>query len=296
MLLPKGGTGPFTARARVAVPRSGISAELQGNGLPPPPVEKPGTSLDATRRITIRASQELRSIPGVRNFGSHIGRAEVADEVVGPNFAQLWSSIEPTVDYDATVHRIQQVADGYPGLYRDVRTYLKERIKEVLTGASATLVVRIYGPDLDVLRAKAREVAQEMEKVSGVGDLKVEPQVLIPQVTIRLRPEGAAEFGLTPGAVRRAVTTLVQGARVGEVYQQQRAYAVTVWGAEHVRGDVHALNQSLIDAPNGARVPLGDVADIAIEPAPNEIRREGSSRRIDVTCKCRWPRLGQRGP
>ena len=51
----------------------------------------------------MRASKELRAIPGVRNFGSHIGRAEVADEVVGPNFTELWISIDPTVDYDATV-------------------------------------------------------------------------------------------------------------------------------------------------------------------------------------------------
>ncbi len=79
-------------------------------------VEKPGTSLEAMRRITERASKELRAIPGVRNFGSHIGRAEVADEVVGPNFTELWISIEPTADYDATVHKIQEVVDGYPGL------------------------------------------------------------------------------------------------------------------------------------------------------------------------------------
>ena len=71
----------------------------------------------------------------MRNFGSHIGRAEVADEVVGPNFTELWISIDPDVDYQATVKKIEEVVDGYPGLYRDVLTYLQERIKEVLTGA-----------------------------------------------------------------------------------------------------------------------------------------------------------------
>jgi CzcA family heavy metal efflux pump len=255
-------------------------------------VEKPGTSLDAMRRITERASKELRAIPGVRNFGSHIGRAEVADEVVGPNFTELWISIEPTVDYSSTVHKIQEVVDGYPGLYRDVLTYLKERIKEVLTGASATIVVRIFGPDMGALRSKAKEVATEMEKVSGVKTLKVEPQVLVPQIAVRLRPEAAEQFGLTPGQVRRAATTLVQGAKVGEVYHQQRAYAVTVWGAESVRNDVIALGDLLIDAPNGARVPLRDLAEIAIEPAPNEIKREGASRRIDVTCNAEGRDLG----
>ncbi len=90
-------------------------------------VEKPGTSIDAMLRITIRVSKELRAIPGVRNFGAHIGRAEVADEVVGPNFTELWISLDPSVAYQETVAKIQEVVDGYPGLYRDLLTYLRER-------------------------------------------------------------------------------------------------------------------------------------------------------------------------
>ena len=255
-------------------------------------VEKPGTSLEAMRRITERVSRELRSIEGVRNFGSHLGRAEVADEVVGPNFTELWISIDGAADYEGTVRKIQEVVDGYPGLYRDVLTYLKERIKEVLTGASATIVVRVFGPELTELRDKAKAVAAEMERVPGVTHVRVEPQVLVPQVTVRLRPEAAEQFGLTPGQVRRAVTTLVQGTKVGEVYQQQRAYAVTVWGAEPVRHDVSALRDLLIDLPDGGQAPLGEVAEIAIEPAPNEIKREGAARRIDITCNAEGRDLG----
>jgi CzcA family heavy metal efflux pump len=255
-------------------------------------VEKPGTSLDAMRRVTIRVSKELRAIPGVRNFGAHIGRAEAADEVVGPNFAELWISLDPQADYAPTVAKIQAVVDGYPGLYRDVLTYLKERIKEVLSGASATVVVRVYGPDLAALREKAQEVAAAIADVKGVIDLKVEPQVLVPQVQVRLRPEAAANFGLTPGDVRRRVTTLVKGTKVGEIYTEQKVVEVAVWGTERVRNDVHALRELPIETPSGAHVPLGDVADIAVAPAPNEIKREGASRRIDVTCNVEGTDLG----
>jgi Cu/Ag efflux pump CusA len=79
--------------------------------------------------------------------------------------------MDPSVDYDTTVARIQQVVAGYPGVFHDVLTYLKERIKEVLTGASATMVVRIYGPDLDVLRAKAEQAGKVMSGIEGVTDL-----------------------------------------------------------------------------------------------------------------------------
>ncbi len=255
-------------------------------------VEKPGTSLEAMRRITERASQELRAIPGVRNFGSHIGRAEVADEVVGPNFTELWISLDPKVDYEPTVAKIQKVVDGYPGLYRDLLTYLRERIKEVLTGASATLVVRIYGENLAVLREQAEAVRAAIANIEGVVDLKVQPQILVPQVEVHIRPEAAARFGLTPGEVRRTATVLVKGMKVGEFYEEQKVFDVVVWGAPQVRDNVEALRDLMITTPTGGMVPLRDVADIIIAPAPNQIMREAASRYTEVTCNVRDRDLG----
>lgn len=255
-------------------------------------VEKPGTSIEAMDRITIRASKELRSIPGVRNFGSHIGRAEVADEVVGPNFTELWISIDESVDYDATLAKVEAAINGYPGLYRDVLTYLRERVKEVLTGASSSIVVRIYGPNLDVLREQAQRVALAMKAVPGVSNLKVEPQVLVPQVDIRLKASAAERFGLTSGQVRRAVTTLLRGTKVGEIYEDQMKVDVIVWGTEASRTDLTALHELRIDTPAGAQIPLKDVAEIGIVPAPNEVKRENGSRRIDVTCDAKGRDLG----
>jgi Cu/Ag efflux pump CusA len=164
-------------------------------------VEKPGTSIEAMDRITIRVSKELRAIPGVRNFGSHIGRAEVADEVVGPNFTELWISLDPDVEYEKTVNKIQDVVNGYPGLYRDLLTYLRERIKEVLTGSSATLVIRIYGEDLQVIRNKSEEVRNAIADIPSVIDLKVQQQDLVPQIEVRVKPVKAAQFGLTAGKI-----------------------------------------------------------------------------------------------
>lgn len=255
-------------------------------------VEKPGTSIEAMDRITIRASRELRAIPGVRNFGAHIGRAEVADEVVGPNFTELWISLDPEAPYQPTVERIQEVVNGYPGLYRDLLTYLKERIKEVLTGGSSTIVVRIYGPGLDELRLKAQEAAAAMREVPGVVDLQVEQQKLIPQIEVRVRQDAARRFGLTPGQVRRVATTLIQGMKVGEIYDNQKIFDVTVWGIPEVRGNVDALRALRIDTPSGANIPLGDVTDIQVAATPNIITRENTSRKIDISCNVRGRDLG----
>ncbi|MCA9258861.1 MAG: efflux RND transporter permease subunit, partial [Planctomycetales bacterium] len=246
-------------------------------------VEKPGIGIDAMDRITIRASQELLDVPGVRNFGSHIGRATVADEVVGPNFTELWISIDEQ-DYDRTVAQVQTIVDGYPGLYRDLLTYLSERIKEVLTGTSASIVVRTFGPDLDQLRTTADEIAQAISTIDGVTTLKVEPQVLVPQIAVEIRPEAASLMGLTPGALMQNVATLVNGIRVGEIYRDQAIYPVVVCGSESLRRDIANLRELMIDTPSGAQTPLEAVATVSVAPAPNQILRENASRRLDVTC------------
>ncbi len=247
-------------------------------------VEKPGIGIDAMDRITLRASEELLAVKGVRNFGSHIGRATVADEVVGPNFTELWISIDDNEDYDATVAEVQEIVDGYPGLYRDLLTYLTERIKEVLTGTSASIVVRVFGPDLDQLRATAVEIESVIKPIAGVTTLKVEPQVLVPQIAIELKVDAASQFGLTPGMLMQSVSTLVNGLQVGEMYRDQAIFPVLVRGRENLHADLATLGELMIDTPSGAQVPLGSVASLAIVPAPNVIQREGASRRLDVTC------------
>ena len=244
---------------------------------------KPGTSHPEMNRITIQGSRELRSIPGVRNFGAHIGQALIMDEVVGIYFGENWISIDPNVDYDETLAKIQEVVDGYPGLYRDVLTYLKERIREVLTGAGEAIVVRIYGPELEVLRSKADEVQDAMAEIDGMVDLHVELQEDIPQIQVEVDLEAAKYYGIKPGDVRRAAATLVSGVEVGDIYEHHgRTYEVYLWSTPETRNSLSDIRELLIDTPAGGHVRLEDVADVRIAAVPNVIARENMSRRINV--------------
>jgi CzcA family heavy metal efflux pump len=253
---------------------------------------KPGTSRPEMYRITLQASKELRAIPGVRNFGAHIGRAVAADEVVGMYFAENWISIEPTADYDKTLAAIQEVVDGYPGLVRDVQTYLKERIREVLTGASEAIVVRIYGPELEVLRAKAEEVRQILAGIDGITDLKVELQVDIPQIQVQVDLAKANEYGIKPGDVRRAASTVIGGTEVSDIHKDNYVYEVQMWSTPATRQSLTNIREMLIDTPLGGKVPLGELADVRIVSTPNVIQRENLYRRIEVQANTRGRDLG----
>ena len=243
---------------------------------------KPGTSHPEMNRITIQGSKELRQIPGVRNFGAHIGQALLMDEVVGMYFGENWISVDPEVDYDETVDAIQAAVDGYPGLFRDVLTYLKERIREVLTGSSDAIVIRIYGQDLEILRNKAEEVRQSLEGIEGMIDLHTELLTEIPQVEVEVDLEKAQQHGIKPGDVRRAVATLIASVEVGDLWKD-KIYDVRVIGTPELRSNLTNVREMLIDTPNGGHVRLEEVADVRIMPTPNVIKREDLKRRIDVS-------------
>ena len=181
-------------------------------------VTKSDTSLAEEVRISTKASKELRKIPGVRNFGAHIGQAVMGDEVYGVYFGENWISVEPGEDYNETLAKIQDTVDGYPGLKRDVQTYLKERIREVLTGSGEAIVVRISGPTLKTLYKTADDVLKVVSAVDGTIDESREQLDSIPQIEVEVDLEAAQQFGVKPGDVRRAAATFLAGEEIGRAH------------------------------------------------------------------------------
>ncbi len=245
-------------------------------------ITKPGSSLPEETRVVARASHELRSIPGVNHFGSHIGQAFLADEVAGVNFGENWIAVDPNADYDATVASIEEVVDGYPGMFHDVQTYLNERIDEVLAGASEPIVIRVFGRDLDVLHRKADEIRDEIAAIDGVTDASVEFQEGVSHVEVEVDLAKAQRYGIKPGDVRRATATMIESEEVGDIFRGGRAYDVHVWSTPATRNSLTSLRELPLDTPDGGHVLLGDVAHLRVTPTPNVVHHEGTSRSIDV--------------
>jgi len=253
---------------------------------------EPGTSVGEQVRISAAAYNELSAIPGVRNFGSHIGQALIMDEVYGVYFGENWISVDPKVHYEKTLAAIQAAVDGYPGLVRDVQTYLKERIREVLTGSPTAITVRIFGEDLTTLRDKADEVKHAFEDIPGLVDLKVESQKAIAQIDVKVDLAAAENYEVKPGDVRRTAAALVSGTEVGDIFRDGKAYDVNVWSTPENRNSVNAIRDLLIDTPRHGQVRLADLADVRIVSTPNHIERWQMKRKIDVRANVRGRDLG----
>jgi CzcA family heavy metal efflux pump len=252
----------------------------------------PGTSLPAMLRLAREANLELKAIPGVRDVAAHVGRAVLSDKVVGVNSGDIWVSLDPAANYDQTVAAVRAMVDDYPGLITDVQTYLQQTLRQVETGSSRTMVVRVFGRDFDLLPSKAEEVKQALEGVEGVEDLVVEPQVEEPYVEIEVDLARAKEHGIKPGDVRRATSTLLGGIEVGSLFEEQKVFDVVVWGAPHTRHSLTSVRELLLDRPGGGHVRLGDVADVRVASSLTAINREAISRRIDVSFDVRGRTLG----
>jgi CzcA family heavy metal efflux pump len=244
---------------------------------------KPGTSLPETMRIANRGCRDfVTEVPAIDSCASHAGQALLGDEIHGVNFDEQWIHFKEGVDYDESVAQIRGVIDSYPGLYRTVQTYLRERVKEVLSGSNESIVVRVFGPDIGVLEQKAQEIVKRMSTVNGVIDAQVEQIEQIPQIQIEVKPEAAKRHGITAGQIRRDSSALIASEEVGDLFYGGQAYDVHVWTIPSARDSVTDIENLPIDTAHGETVPLKEVADIGITPIANTIKREEQSRRLDA--------------
>jgi len=163
-----------------------------------------------------------------------------------------------------------------------VQTYLKERTKEVLTGSSDAIVIRIFGDDLDLLRTKATEVKDAITGIDGLIEAHVTLQTNIPQLSVEVDLQKASRYGIKPGDVRRAASAFIGSEEAGDIWRNNKNTEVHVWSVPSARYSIESVNELLMDAADGSKVRIGDLAKVRMVPTPNQILREDGSRRIDV--------------
>lgn len=242
----------------------------------------PGTSQPEMSRIAGRMSHELRSLPGVKNVGAHVGRAIFGDQVVNVSEGEIWVTIDRSAPYEETVAHIETVVRGYPGLHHDVATYLKDRSRDIAAPSNDSIVVRVYGGTDSVLRGVAGDVRTALTGVQGLTDFRLDLPAQQPVLEVEVDLTAALRHGIKPGDVRRAATTMFSGLQVGNVFEEQKVFDVVVWSTPETRQSLNNLRDLMIDTPGGGHVRLGDVARVRIVSSPSIIRHEAVKRYVDV--------------
>ena len=246
----------------------------------------PGTSLHETKRIGSRISQALLSNTNIDTVEQQVGRAELGEDPWGPQRSELHVELKPIggAEQAALQDEIRKLLEQIPGIQSEVTTFLGDRIGETITGEVEPVVVNIFGPDLDVLDAKAQEVAEVLNRVAGHADVKVKAPGGTPRMVIRLRPERLQQFGYRPLDVLEAVQTAYQGSIIAQTHQGNQTIDVNVILNPAARQDPESIGGLFLSSTAGLRLPLRELADIYLAGGRSSILHEGARRRQTVTC------------
>ncbi|QIJ77513.1 MMPL family transporter [Methylobacterium sp. NI91] len=280
---------PVMAVAALAVAAAGLGVVFLPRTFLPPFNEgsftvnmtfNPGISLAESNRIGLVAERLLLEMPDVRSIGRRTGRAELDEHAEGVHSSDLEIDLKPG-------------ARPKPDLVADIRGRLavlpvnvnvgqpiSHRLDHMLSGVRAEIALKIFGEDLDTLRALAEDLRQRFADIPGIADLQVEKQVLIPQLEIRVDYNRAALYGVQPAALVEQLSRLSNGQVVSRVVDGYRRFDVVMRLSDAMRTTQH-LGDLLIETPSGW-VPARQIADIRETDGPNQILRENARRRIVV--------------
>jgi heavy metal efflux system protein len=247
-------------------------------------VVPPEASLAEVDRLNHRVEDILREFPEVEDVVRRTGRAERTEDPMPHTLSDVLVVLKETRSrsLDELEAAMREALEPVPGVSVLFTTPLGMRIDEGLGGTPADISVRIFGPDLDELSRQAARAQALMRDVDGIADLRAEKLTGVPQLRVAVDREAAVRVGLTPGEIVRALRVALVGEEFSEVWVGQRRFDLVVLMRDERRGDVGAIRALPVDAHDGVKVPLGQLASIEETLGPVSIRREAGSRRLAV--------------
>jgi CzcA family heavy metal efflux pump len=243
----------------------------------------PGTSLAHSNEIGEVGVRLLKSIPEVKSIGRRAGRAEKDDHVMPVSVNEFDVEFHDTGrPREVVFAEIRTQLKTIPGTFLNVGQPISHRLSHMLSGVSAKIAVKIFGPDLAVLREKGEKVRDIAKTIPGLTDVNLEAQVPIPQIKIEVNRERAVAYGVQPGTLNEQVSTLLGGKTVAELREGQRTVDLVLRLPASWRDSPEKIGELLVETDRGQRIPLRLIADIREGKGPNVINRENTQRRIVI--------------
>jgi CzcA family heavy metal efflux pump len=246
----------------------------------------PGTSLEESLRIGRAVTAELLKNPYVRSVSQRVGRAELSEDTWGTHYSEYDVDLKPNLngeENEVALRDIHTALAKFPGVSTSVKTFLSERIEETISGYTAALAVNIYGSSLDVLDRTAQQVAQVLSSIPGAREVVLQAPPGAPQIAVHLRPTDLARWGFDPVSVLDDIRTAYGGDTVGQMYQGNRVFDVTVLLDPVERKNPTEVRALPLRGPAGNYVPLGQIATVDVTSGRYIILHDGAQRVQTIT-------------
>jgi len=248
----------------------------------------PETSLEESIRVARRVEGIFLSIPEVVSVSRTTGTAEASEHLHPVNHSHYNLELTPrearSRGYEELTQAMRGELEKLPGVAYIFEQPIANKLAEMLTGAEGQLSVKLFGPDLAVLNETIEHIRNVLAAIEGAADLQIEQTTGIPQLIVRLNRERLARYGIPVAEAADTVETALNGIEATDVYEQERVTSLLIRLREDYRNSEEAIRNLLIDAPNGQRIPLSELASIERSAGPQTIFRENLMRRKIIQC------------
>ena len=255
---------------------------------------KPGISLDKSNELGTKAERLILETPEVSSVSRRTGRAELDEHAEGVNSSEIDVDFKTKGrERQVVLEEIRERLSQIEGVFVNIGQPISHRLDHLLSGVRAQIAIKIFGPDLAVLRRKAHEVSKSIEGTDGLVDLQVEQQTLIPQVKIQLLRDQAAKLGISLGDLSVLLEKALNGETVGQLIDGQKVFDIFMRFDDGSRANLELIKSAVVKImPDGTRVRVSDVADVYESTGPNLINRENAQRRIVVSANASGRDIG----
>ena len=259
----------------------------------------PGTGLEQSIEMQSQLEERLKAFGEVDKVFAKIGTPEVATDPMPPSVADNFVILKPRSQWpnpdktkDELVAEMAAAVEMLPGNKYEFTQPIEMRFNELISGVRADLGIKVFGDDLDQLLASANDVLEVVESMEGAADARVEQVTGLPMLSVHPKRMALSRYGLTVDDLQDLVAAGVGGENAGLIYEGDRRFQLVVRLPEDIRRDVDSLADLPVPLPDGGYVPLSEVAELELAPAPNQISRENGKRRVVVTANVRDRDLG----
>jgi len=250
----------------------------------------PSISLNESKKTTLAIEKRLMKIPEITSVVSRIGRGEVGAHADPVNSAEMYVLLvdkdnwTPNTNQEDIENIIRETLEDVPGVLINITQPIAMNVDELLEGIKAELAIKLFGDDLEILKAKADDIAEVVRIIPGAEDVQVDQISGTPQLLITIDRQEIARYGINISEVQEVIHASIGGEIVGEIFEGNRRFDISVRFAEDFRNSLHVISDIIIQSPNGVNIPLSELVELKEIVGPRQITRENNQRFITVQC------------